>query len=379
MLRLLKQSNTVRSPVAAVIGGRNRWIRSKHTVVMSFGDGSQGALGLPTSAVGMGGDAYEPTPIPGLPSDVCSISAGHYHSLAVTRQGDVWAWGRNVEGQLGRGLLTPRESWNEPKKVEGLGQHLEMMALCGSGGSPSVDSLVLEKESSESVSPSKVEALAGEEIVKVSLGWGHALAQTKNRKLFGWGYSADGRLGQMGKPLEPSPLDSSSDLSKATQVSSSVIEAAEKLVLEGMEKEKDMPIIWEPCLIEELNDSEVVDVACGFDHSLVLCRDGTLLSGGSNVYGQLGRAIQDLGMLPIDIKFHPLSIASGLGHCLALCQIKRSEGTGESAGIVSWGWNQSSQLGREGPEKLPLVVDELAEETPISSLGRACTFCCLDI
>lgn len=76
----------------------------------------------------------------------------------------------------------------------------------------------------------------------------------------------------MGKPLEPSPLDSSSDLSKATQVSSSVLEAAEKLVLEGMEKEKDMPIVWEPCLLQELHDFEVVDVACGFDHSLVLCR-----------------------------------------------------------------------------------------------------------
>lgn len=354
--------------------------------MMSFGDGSQGALGLPTSAVGMGGDAYEPTPIPGLPSDVCSISAGHYHSLAVTRQGEVWAWGRNVEGQLGRGLLTPRESWNEPKKVEGLGQ-VRVRAAFASGvistalgddgsmwvwGKSKRGQLGLGEGIIESVSPSKVEALAGEEIVKVSLGWGHTLAQTKNGKLFGWGYSADGRLGQMGKPLESSPLDSSSDLSKATRVLSSVIDAAEKLVLEGMEKEKDMPIIWEPCLIQELHDSEVVDVACGFDHSLVLCRDGTLLSGGSNVYGQLGRAIQDLGMLPIDIKFHPLSIASGLGHCLAICQIKRSEGAGESASIVSWGWNQSSQLGREGPENLPLVVDELAEETPISvSGGRA--------
>lgn len=96
------------------------------------------------------------------------------------------------------------------------------------------------------------------------------------------------------------------------------------------------------------------------------------MSCGSNVYGQLGRVIQDLGMLPVDIKFCPTSIASGLGHCLAICQIKRSEGTGESAGIVSWGWNQSSQLGREGPENLPLVVNELAAETPVSvSGGRA--------
>lgn len=74
---------------------------------MSFGDGSHGALGLPMS-MGLGSDAYEPTPIPGLPRDVAGIAAGHFHSLAVTREGHVYAWGRNTEGQLGRDRLSPR-------------------------------------------------------------------------------------------------------------------------------------------------------------------------------------------------------------------------------------------------------------------------------
>lgn len=76
--------------------------------VMSFGDGSHGALGLPTSLTGVGTDAYEPTVIPGLPSDITSVSAGHYHSLAVTSLGEVWAWGRDHECQLGRGGPSPR-------------------------------------------------------------------------------------------------------------------------------------------------------------------------------------------------------------------------------------------------------------------------------
>lgn len=78
--------------------------------MMSFGDGSHGALGLPSSIIGMGSDAYEPTPIPGLPPDVVTIAAGHFHSLAVTSEGHVWAWGRNNEGQLGRDPLSPRSS-----------------------------------------------------------------------------------------------------------------------------------------------------------------------------------------------------------------------------------------------------------------------------
>ena len=77
-------------------------------------------------------------------------------------------------------------------------------------------------------------------------------------------------------------------------------------------------------------------------------------------------------MLPVDMKLQPVSIASGLGHSLAICQIGRPEGTGDNTGIVSWGWNQSSQLGREGPETLPLVVEGLAGENLISvSGGRA--------
>lgn len=83
------------------------------TAVMSFGDGTHGALGLPSSlagvGIGIGGDdAYEPTKIPNLPADVISVTAGHYHSLAVTSQGHLWAWGRNHEFQLGRDPLSLR-------------------------------------------------------------------------------------------------------------------------------------------------------------------------------------------------------------------------------------------------------------------------------
>lgn len=109
-------------------------------------------------------------------------------------------------------------------------------------------------------------------ILQVSLGWGHVLALTKDGKLFGWGYYADCRLGRIGRSLEASPLDSVSEkVISLSENKSMMIEAAEKLVSEAMEKETDMPIIWEPTLIEEVSDAEVVDIACGLDHSLILC------------------------------------------------------------------------------------------------------------
>ncbi|KAH6775468.1 Regulator of chromosome condensation family protein [Perilla frutescens var. hirtella] len=381
MLRILNKNFIPRS--GPLIGPSRRWM-SVRTTVMSFGDGTHGALGLHSLPLGLGADAYEPTPIPRLPPDVCSVAAGHYHSLAVTSEGHVWAWGRNTESQLGRSPLTPREMWNKPQKVEGLDKVMVQAAFASGVVSAAIGDdgalwvwgkskrgqLGLGKDITEAVLPARVESLLGQEIVKVSLGWGHALALTKDGKLFGWGYYADGRLGRIAKSLEASPLDSIAEKVKSSSENRNMmIEAAEKLVSEAIEKEKDMPIIWEPTLIEEVNDAEVADIACGLDHSLIICRDGTLLSGGSNVYGQLGRATEDLGLHIIDMSLRPISIASGLGHSLAICKELSSEAIEDGPSIVTWGWNQSSQLGREGPENVPLIVDSLAGEMPVSVSG----------
>ncbi|OMO89522.1 Regulator of chromosome condensation, RCC1 [Corchorus olitorius] len=148
---------------------------------MSFGDGAQGALGLPDPEMGPGGDAYEPTRVSGLPSDITSISAGHYHSLAIDSRGGLWAWGRNQEGQLGRDPLASRDSWNNPKRVEGL-DHVNVCAAFASGvtsaaigddgsvwvwGKSKRGQLGLGRGITEAVIPRRVDALAGEKIVKV--------------------------------------------------------------------------------------------------------------------------------------------------------------------------------------------------------------------
>ncbi|XP_052876779.1 ultraviolet-B receptor UVR8 isoform X2 [Gossypium arboreum] len=326
---------------AQVTTNRPRWM----STVMSFGDGSQGALGLPDSVTGPRGDAYEPTRVLGLPSDITSISAGHYHSLAIDSRGGLWAWGRNQESQLGRDPLAPRDSWNDPKRVEGL-DYVNVCAAFASGViSAAIDSdgsvwvwgkskrgqLGLGKGIIETVVPRRVEALAGEKIVKVSFGWGHALAQTEDGKLLGWGYSADGRIGNVGEALEASPLDSNANISmNDKRFSGSGLDAAKLMVLEGMEKEKDMPIIWEPRLVEELQGVEVRDIACGLDHSLVLCC---------------------------------------LGHSLAICEVPSSDVEGGGMSIFSWGWNQCSQLGREGPENFPSMIEGWEGETPVSVSG----------
>lgn len=71
----------------------------------------------------------------------------------------------------------------------------------------------------------------------------------------------------------------------------------------------------------------------------------------------------------VDLSLRPISIASGLGHSLAICNEFSSGPTRDEPIIVTWGWNQSSQLGREGPESSPLIVETLSGETPVSVSG----------
>ncbi|HET6409492.1 MAG TPA: hypothetical protein VFG14_16510, partial [Chthoniobacteraceae bacterium] len=49
-----------------------------------------------------------PTPVPtqiGTDSNWQMIAAGRWHSLAIKEEGSLWAWGRNLDGQLGIGSL----------------------------------------------------------------------------------------------------------------------------------------------------------------------------------------------------------------------------------------------------------------------------------
>ncbi|EAY84877.1 hypothetical protein OsI_06242 [Oryza sativa Indica Group] len=348
--------------------------------VYAFGDNSHGAAGQPAPAA----DVYVPTPVPSLPTSVAAVAAGHYHSLAVSAEGEVWAWGRNDEGQLGRGHHAPRNTWSKPEKVRGL-ENVQVRAVSACGvvsaaigcdgslwvwGRSRRGQLGLGKDIVEAAVPSRVEALANYDIVKVSFGWGHAMALTKDGGLLGWGYSENGRLGEIGQITQAS---SAKELLGKTvdKYSSSMLEAVEKMVEEKIRSEDNMPIIWEPSLVHEVCHVEVSDVSCGLDHSLVLCSDGIVLSGGDNTYGQLGRKSAWSKFLPVDISHSPFSVSASVGHSLATCIISTEGDDHAETGVLSWGWNCSSQLGRPGKEDVPALVDGLNGERPVSaSAGR---------
>ena len=89
-----------------------------------------------------------------------------------------------------------------------------------------------------------------------------------------------------------------------------------------------------------LGRHSVSHMCCGADHTLLLTRDGSLLSFGLGSRGQLGHGdilprpepylLSALAGLPVK------AVACGSWHCLALSKC---------GDVYSWGWNKDGQLG----------------------------------
>jgi alpha-tubulin suppressor-like RCC1 family protein len=71
--------------------------------VVCWGLGGEGQLG--TQQLPPGGSTFDstftPVTVPGV-TGATSVTVGDYHSCAIVTGGQVWCWGRNDEGQLGR-------------------------------------------------------------------------------------------------------------------------------------------------------------------------------------------------------------------------------------------------------------------------------------
>ncbi|KAG7667961.1 hypothetical protein Ndes2526B_g01622 [Nannochloris sp. 'desiccata'] len=319
-----------------------------HLSVLAWGSGHQGVLGQGNA---IPNDEFEPVEVSSeknnlqLPPDIVGVGAGSFHSLAWTSEGQLFSWGRNNEGQLGRALAATELDFSvSPSATIFLPGKYQVKSATGSGVATFVittDGLLLVVGSSkrgqlglgsETISTSTFQhiPLPGK-VLSVAAGWGHAAALVEdgsNTKMYTWGWPAHGRLGH----------------SFATCKEDEVEEA-----LGGR-------CVFEPKEIELLRGVKINSIACGMDSTYAITQDGRLLSFGDNSLGQLGRTetmMENSQFMEVpkdasgwevrvpresnsskDVKFR--KIAPGLGHCLAV--------TGGGS-VMSWGWNTASQVG----------------------------------
>ncbi len=236
------------------------------------------------------------------------VAAGYAHTVALKANGTVLAWGYNVYGQLGDGTATQRLS---PVPVPGLTGVVAVATGSFHSVALKADGTVLawgnngsgeigDGTNAQRWSPVVVPGLTG--VVAIATGGRHTVALKSDGTVLAWGYNGSGQLG---------------DGTTTWQRSSPVA----VIGLTG-----------------------VVAITAGYDHTLALKADGTLMAWGSNSYGQLGdgTTTQRSSPTPVPGLAGVVAVVAGGGqpwresHTVALL----SDGT-----LRAWGVNNYGQVG----------------------------------
>lgn len=185
---------------AELAAGWTHSVAVKDGQVWTWGDNAYGQLGQPDA-----GRALRPRPVAGL-DGVVAVSAA-WHTLVVTGQGRVYAWGRNDLGQLGNGRFGIGEKAYEPARVEGLENIVAVaagwdhsLALARDGkvyawGGRSHGQLGdgMRETGTPVARPQAVPGLEG--VTMIAAGGQHSLALGKDGTVYAWGSNWNGQLG----------------------------------------------------------------------------------------------------------------------------------------------------------------------------------------
>uniref|UniRef100_A0A9J7ZLE9 RCC1 and BTB domain containing protein 2 n=3 Tax=Cyprinus carpio TaxID=7962 RepID=A0A9J7ZLE9_CYPCA len=137
---------------------------------------------------------------------VKEVACGSHHTIALTTEGEVYAWGYNNSGQVGSGSTANQPT---PRRVSS--------------------------------------CLQNKVVVNIACGQLCSMAVLDNGETYGWGYNCNGQLGLGNNGNQQTP-----------------------------------------CRIAALQGINIIQVACGYAHTLALTDEGFVYSWGANSYGQLG-------------------------------------------------------------------------------------------
>ncbi len=235
------------SVVAAASGNFHTLALTDEGTVLAWGSSHAGQLGTGSTT-----GANRPVPVPGL-TDIVALAAGHSHSLALGADGTVYSWGLGTEGQLGR----VAESSTTPVAVP-LSANITAIAASDSSSFALDDEGGLwtwgnnsrynlgDGTTANRSTPAMVAGLPT--VASFAVGYGSVFALTEDEGVWAWGLGSAGSLGTGNADDQPNPIR-----------------------------------------ITALDDRDVVRIAAGSAHALALLGDGSLIGWGTNQQGQLGQ------------------------------------------------------------------------------------------
>ncbi|KAI8992264.1 regulator of chromosome condensation 1/beta-lactamase-inhibitor protein II [Pilobolus umbonatus] len=283
--------------------------------VFVFGTGDTGQLGLGDEML----ERKRPMPLKVLDHEsIVDIVAGGMHSVAITKEGQLWTWGCNDQRALGR-------SGEEyiPAKIENMENIKIVKVACGDSISMALTEegklycwgtyrcaegpLGFSKDKAVQDVPALFEPLSKYTIVDIAAGTDHCLALTADGRVYVWGNGQQFQLGRrimdrhLINGLRPELLNLKNiKIIGSGSYHSFAVSADNKLYVWGLnnfqqcgladeDNEPAPNIITKPTVIQSLQGKGAIkDVQGGEHHSLVLMEDGTVYSFGRADSDQLG-------------------------------------------------------------------------------------------
>ena len=241
---------------------------------------------------------------------VICIAAGAQHTLACTVKGDVYSWGENRDGQLGRGADSNPESDNtmsRPVRVEyhisgkrvtkvaAGAQHSMCLTVrgdvyawgCGTDGQLGIGKNVSESR------PMLIQILQGKRVAHIACGENHSAATLQDGQMFTWGSGDMGKLGH-GRVTRPQMLPRMirGRLTKESVVTMSLGMSHTAAVTNtgacfiwgggwfGRLGLGNNDNVYAPKKITALDYMFIVKISCGGYHTMALTKEGEVYTWG---------------------------------------------------------------------------------------------------
>lgn len=311
-----------------------------------------------------------PVVVNGLASGAIAIATGAFHTCALTNVGGVKCWGRNSEGQLGDGATTDRLT---PVDVGGLsmgviaisaGAYHSCALTFRSGvycwGANAVGQLGV-GDTAEHKTPTLVSSLQGD-VRAISTGAEHSCALTSIGGVYCWGANNRSQLGNGNTTGSHRPVAVSGLASGVIAISAGLWHSC-ALLASGTVN------CWGNNWAGALGDGTTVDsrvpiavtglsqavtaISAGGSHTCVLIAGGESRCWGGNWAGQLGNGWRLDSRTPVAVGAVPNASSMSAGY-LHTCAVTNA------GGAYCWGDRGYGQLGDgEALRTTPGVVLEL--------------------
>lgn len=280
-----------------------------------------------------------------------TIAVGENHSLVIKSDMSLWAAGDNSKGQLGLG--SSKSSSNGEKVMDNIvyvDANEDVSFAIDKNGTlygwgDNSEGQITNKVSAAIISnPTKIL----DNVAQVSTGDGHTVALLEDGTAIGWGSNEYGELGFATNTYKNSVTELMKDAVDVAAGDGFTLVVSKDGAVYGCGSNdqgqlgtgnyRDMT--WLTVVIE----SGAQDVEAGDEHSIVLMSDGTVKTAGSNDYGQLGTDYYNGGSANfgnVSVKGASAVFAGG-----------NSSGAIANGVLYTWGSNESGQLHNGNTEDL---------------------------